>query len=104
MRRGWPILMLALVALSIAEEPEAIRGIGIAVEARPDDEAALLTQLGIRYPNYIDDGAVQDTLSAPSVLPLSFILNQDGGIARVTDAAVFDPTKQICTAVKDFTS
>ncbi len=89
---------------SYAAEPGAIRVIGIAVEDRPDDAAALLTQLGIRYPNYIDDGAVQDALAAPPVLPLSFILSPDGGIARVTDPAVFETTEQIRTAVKDFTS
>nr|WP_256985124.1 TlpA disulfide reductase family protein [Rhodococcus sp. 06-1059B-a] len=86
-----------------AAEPEAIRVVGIVVEDRPDAAAALLRELGIRYPNYIDGGAVQDALSTPPVLPLSFVLRPDGGIVRLTDPAVFETTEQIRTAVKDFT-
>ena len=67
-------------------------------------EAALVTQLGVRYPNYIDGGSVLDALSAPPVLPLSFLLRPDGTIERVTDPTVFEMTDQIRTAVKDFTS
>lgn len=89
-----------------AAEPGAVRVIGIAVEDRPDDAAALVTQLGIRYPNYIDDDgvAVQDALNAPPVLPLSFIIGPDGALARVSDPTVFETADQIRTAVKDFAS
>ena len=87
-----------------AAEPDAIPVIGINVEDRPADAAALLTQLGIRYPNYIDGGSVQDALSAPPVLPLSFLVRPDGTIERITDPTVFETTDQIRTAVKDFTS
>jgi thiol-disulfide isomerase/thioredoxin len=85
-------------------EPGAIRVVGINVEDRPGDAAALVAQLGIRYPNYIDDGTIQDALSAPPVLPLSFITGPDGGIERVTDPTVFETSDQIRTAVKDSTS
>ncbi|MEK8073294.1 TlpA family protein disulfide reductase [Rhodococcoides navarretei] len=87
-----------------AAEPDAIPVIGIDVEDRPADAAALVTQLGVRYPNYIDGGSVLDALSAPPVLPLSFLLRPDGTIERVTDPTVFEMTDQIRTAVKDFTS
>lgn len=87
-----------------AAEPGAIPVIGINVEDRPADAAALVTQLGVRYPNYIDGGSVLDALSAPPVLPLSFLLRPDGTIERVTDPTVFETTDQIRTAVKDFTS
>ena len=87
-----------------AAEPDAIPVIGINVEDRPADAAALLTQLGIRYPNYIDGGSVQDALSAPPVLPLSFLVRPDGTIERITDPTVFETTDQIRTAIKDFTS
>ena len=89
---------------SYAAEPDAIRVVGIDVEDRPEDAAALLTELGIRYPNYIDDGDVQNALSAPPVLPLSFLLTPGGDIVRLTDPTVFETTDQIRTAVKDFTS
>ena len=87
-----------------AAEPDAIRVVGINVEDRPADAAALLTQLGIRYPNYIDDGAVQNALPAPPVLPLSFLVRPDGTIERVTDPTVFETPDQIRTAIKDYTS
>lgn len=87
-----------------AAEPGAIRVVGINVEDRPGDAAALVAQLGIRYPNYIDDGTIQDALSAPPVLPLSFITGPDGGIERVIDPTVFETSDQIRTAVKDSTS
>ena len=87
-----------------AAEPDAIRVVGINVEDRPADAAALLTQLGIRYPNYIDDGAVQNALPAPPVLPLSFLVRPDGTIERVTDPTVFETPDQIRTAIKDCTS
>ena len=84
-----------------AAEPGAIRVVGINVEDRPGDAAALVAQLGIRYPNYIDEGTVQDALSAPPVLPLTFITGPDGRIERVTDPTVFETLDQIRTAVKD---
>ncbi|MDJ0001071.1 TlpA family protein disulfide reductase, partial [Rhodococcus ruber] len=65
---------------------------------------ALLTQLGVRYPNYLDGGSVLDALSAPPVLPLSFLLHPDGTIERITDPTVFETTDQIRPAVKDFSS
>ncbi|OZF04180.1 MULTISPECIES: TlpA family protein disulfide reductase [Nocardiaceae] len=87
-----------------AADPDAIRVVGINVEDRPADAASLVTQLGLRYPNYIDGGSVLDALAAPPVLPLSFLLRPDGTIERVTDPTVFETTDQIRTAVKDFTS
>lgn len=87
-----------------AAEPGAIRVVGINVEDRPGDAAALVAQLGIRYPNYIDEGTVQDALSAPPVLPLSFITGPDGDIDRVVDPTVFETADQIRTAVRDSTS
>lgn len=86
-----------------AAQPDAIRVVGIDVEDRPDNAAALVSELGIRYPNYIDGGGVQDALAAPPILPLSFILGPDGAITRITAPAVFETTEQIRTAVEEYT-
>ncbi|MCY4670575.1 MAG: TlpA family protein disulfide reductase, partial [Rhodococcus sp.] len=62
---------------------------------------ALLTDAGVRYPSFaaIDDVGI--ALSAPPVLPLSFLVQRDGSVDQVTAPMVFENTDQIRSAVSE---
>jgi thiol-disulfide isomerase/thioredoxin len=71
-----------------AHTPDAIRVVGIDVEDSSTAALALLTELGAHYPSFgdTDAAAIRGALTAPSVLPLSFLLRPGGSIPRITHA------------------
>jgi thiol-disulfide isomerase/thioredoxin len=82
-----------------AEEPDSVRVVGVNVQDSQSSALALLADLGVHYPSYGDADEVQGTLVAPPVLPLSFVVQRDGSVERVTDPPVFRNTQQIRDAV-----
>lgn len=86
-----------------ANEPGSVRVVGINVQDNPVAALDLLTALGTDYPSFVDSGDVRGALSAPPVLPLSFLVQQDGSVARITTPAVFDNPAQIRAAISEMT-
>ncbi|MCJ0905213.1 TlpA disulfide reductase family protein [Rhodococcus sp. ARC_M6] len=87
------------VLSAYAEEPGAVRVVGVNVQDSQSSALALLADLGVHYPSFGDADAVQRTLVAPPVLPLSFIVQRDGSVERITDPPVFRDKQQIRDAV-----
>lgn len=84
-----------------AGSPGAIRVVGVNVQDDMSAALALLTDAGVRYPSFaaIDDVGI--ALSAPPVLPLSFLVQRDGSVDQVTAPMVFENTDQIRSAVSE---
>ncbi|AZI65721.1 TlpA family protein disulfide reductase [Rhodococcus sp. D-46] len=84
-----------------AGSPGAIRVVGVNVQDDMSAALALLTDAGVRYPSFaaIDDVGI--ALSAPPVLPLSFLVQRDGSVDQVTAPMVFENTDQIRFAVSE---
>lgn len=76
-----------------------MRVVGVNVQDSQSSALALLADLGVHYPSFGDADAVQRTLVAPPVLPLSFIVQRDGSVERITDPPVFRDKQQIRDAV-----
>lgn len=86
-----------------AREPGAVRVVGINVQDTQTAALSLLTELGVRYPSFGDADAVQQALSGPPVLPLSFLVGADGTVRRVTTTPVFHDPAQVRDAVAALT-
>ncbi|AII11238.1 TlpA family protein disulfide reductase [Rhodococcus opacus] len=84
-----------------SREPATIRVVGVNVQDDPLAAVELLTELGAGYPSFGDADAVQKALGAPPVLPLSFLVQADGSVDRITDPAVFESSSQIRSAVSE---
>ncbi|MDV8015524.1 TlpA disulfide reductase family protein [Rhodococcus sp. IEGM 1241] len=82
-----------------AEESDAVRVVGINVQDSQSSALALLAELGVHYPSFGDADAVQRTLVAPPVLPLSFVVQRDGSVERITNPPVFRDKQQIRDAL-----
>lgn len=83
-----------------AREPGAARVIGVNVQDTVASAASLMTDLGIGYPSFVDaDDRAQQALAGPPVLPLTFLLQQDGSVVRITTPAVFSDPEQVHAAV-----
>ncbi|MEV8192210.1 TlpA disulfide reductase family protein [Rhodococcus pyridinivorans] len=83
-----------------ADEPGAIRVVGLNVQDNPASALALMAALEVSYPSFVDiDEAVQKTLAAPPVLPLSFLVHRDGSVERVATPPVFTDPAQVRAAV-----
>lgn len=78
-----------------AAGPDAVRVIGVNVTDRPDAAAALMRDLGIRYPSLTDADAVQRALGTPPLLPLSYLVTGDGSVRRLEDVLVFGDPEQV---------
>ncbi|MGH3983652.1 MAG: TlpA family protein disulfide reductase, partial [Pseudonocardiaceae bacterium] len=84
------------VLAQYAARPDAIPVIGIDVQDRPADGLTLLADLGARYPSVTDpDGALQRTLHAPPVLPVSYVLRPDGSVEMINPPQVFRTADQV---------
>lgn len=86
-----------------ANEPGSVRVVGINVQDNPVAALELLTGLGVGYASFVDSGDVRKVLSAPPVLPLSFLVQPDGSVERITTPAVFDNPGQIRAAISEVT-
>ncbi len=86
-----------------ANEPDSVRVVGINVQDDPVAALGLLTGLGVGYASFVDTGDVRRALSVPAVLPLSFLVQPDGSVERITTPAVFGNSAQVRAAVSEVT-
>lgn len=87
------------VLAQYAAEPGAVRVVGINVQDSADAALSLLTELGVHYPSFDQADAALPILDAPPVLPLSFLIQSDGTIERITSTPVFYSPSQVRDAV-----
>lgn len=87
------------VLAQYAAEPDAVRVVGLNVQDTADAALSLLTELGVHYPSFDQADAALQTLAAPPVLPLSFLLQSDGTVERITSTPVFYNPSQVRDAV-----
>ena len=86
-----------------AARPDAVRVLGVQVEGSPQAGLAMLTALGIRLPSVSDpDGAVRAALSAPPVLPVSYLVTAGGAVWLVNPPVVFRSADQVADVVRQF--
>lgn len=86
-----------------ASQPGAIAVVGIDVQDTQTAALSLLAELGVHYPSFADGDPVATALSAPPVLPLSFVVREDGTVRRVTETPVFADPAQVRDAVATLT-
>lgn len=83
-----------------ADEPGAIRVAGLNVQDTPTSALALMADLEVSYPSFVDiDEAAQKALAGPPVLPLSFLVHPDGSVERVVNPPVFTEPAQVRAAM-----
>jgi thiol-disulfide isomerase/thioredoxin len=87
------------VLAAYASAPGSIRVIGINVQDTQTAALSLLADLSVHYPSFAQADAVPKALSAPAVLPLSFVVRTDGTIRRAGTYRVFENPQQIRDAV-----
>lgn len=86
-----------------ARRPEAVPVLGVQVDGSPQAGLALLTALGVRLPSVSDpDGTLRAALSAPPVLPVSFVVTAGGVVRLVNPPVVFRSADQVAGVVRDF--
>ncbi|SKK92239.1 thiol-disulfide isomerase-like thioredoxin [Mycobacteroides abscessus subsp. massiliense] len=82
-----------------AGSPGAVRVIGVNVRDRSSSAAALMRDLQIGYPSYADADDVAAALTAPPLLPLSYLVKADGSVRRLQDVLVFRDVEQVARSV-----
>jgi thiol-disulfide isomerase/thioredoxin len=84
-----------------ADSPGAIAVLGLNVKDDPRAALRVAAELGVRYPSVYDpDDVAQRALRAPPVLPLTYLVDADGSVERITDPTVFTNAEQVATAVR----
>jgi thiol-disulfide isomerase/thioredoxin len=83
-----------------AAEPGAVPVLGVEVQGLPDGALDLLAALNVHYPSVSDpDGRLRAVLSAPPVLPLSYVVSADGRISQVNPPEVLRDPEQVRAVV-----
>ena len=82
-----------------SEEPGAVRVVGINVQDSQTAALSLLPDLDVHYPSFADADAVGQVLGAPPVLPLSYLVDTDGAVRRISSPLVFRNVEQVRAAV-----
>lgn len=89
-----------------ADEPDAVRVLGVQVASPAEDGLGLLTQLGVHLPSLYDGGGqtgpIRAALKVPSALPASYLVTADGQVRLIATPRLFESTEQVRAAVKDF--
>ncbi|MGW1682597.1 TlpA family protein disulfide reductase [Saccharopolyspora sp. NPDC002376] len=84
-----------------AEQPGAIRVLGVQVQSDPADGLDLLTELGVHFPNVHDgDNRIRAALKAPTVLPISYVVTGSGEVRRVDPPVAFQTPDEVRAAVQ----
>ena len=91
------------VLAAYASQPRSMRVVGINVQDTQTAALSLLADLGVHYPSFTEADAVPKALSAPAVLPLSFVVRPDGTIRRAGDYRVFETPEEVRDAVDALT-
>ena len=86
-----------------AARPGAVSVLGVQVDGSPQAGLAMMVALGVRLPSVSDpDGAVRAALSAPPVLPLSYLVSADGSVRMVNPPVVFHSADEVAAAVRQY--
>ncbi|MGH3719232.1 MAG: TlpA family protein disulfide reductase [Pseudonocardiaceae bacterium] len=79
-----------------AAEPGAVPVLGVEVQQLPEGALDLLAALNVHYPSVSDPaGRLRAALSAPPVLPLSYVVSADGQVHQVTPPVVLRSPEQV---------
>ncbi|MGH3852965.1 MAG: TlpA family protein disulfide reductase [Pseudonocardiaceae bacterium] len=79
-----------------AAQPGAVPVLGVEVQQLPERALDLLAALGVHYPSVSDpDGRLRAALSAPPVLPLSYVVSADGRVSQVNPPRVLRSPGQV---------
>jgi thiol-disulfide isomerase/thioredoxin len=88
------------VLAAYAAEPGAVPVLGVEVQRLPERALDLLAALNVHYPSVSDpDGRLRAALSAPPVLPLSYVVSADGRVSQVNPPEVLRNPEQVRTVV-----
>jgi thiol-disulfide isomerase/thioredoxin len=83
-----------------AAEPGAVRVLGVEVQQLPEGALDLLSALNVHYPSVSDpDGRLRAALSAPPVLPLTYLVSSDGQVSQVNPPEVLRSPQQVRAVV-----
>jgi thiol-disulfide isomerase/thioredoxin len=86
-----------------ARQPGAVAVLGVQVDGSPQAGLALLTALRVRLPSVSDpDGVLRAALSAPPVLPLTYLVAGDGSVRMVNPPVVFRSPDEVRAAVAKY--
>jgi thiol-disulfide isomerase/thioredoxin len=83
-----------------AAEPGAVPVLGVEVQGIPEGALDLLRSLNVHYPSVSDpDGRLRAALSAPPVLPLTYLVSPDGRVSQVNPPEVLRSPQQVRAVV-----
>ncbi|MGB6163846.1 MAG: TlpA disulfide reductase family protein [Pseudonocardiaceae bacterium] len=83
-----------------AAEPGAVPVLGVEVQGMPEGALDLLAALNVHYPSVSDsDGRLRAAVSAPPVLPLSYVVSADGWVSQVNPPEVLRTPEQVRAVV-----
>jgi len=83
-----------------AAEPGAVPVLGVEAQRLPEGALDLLAALNVHYPSVSDpDGRLRAALSAPPVLPLSYVVSADGRVSQVNPPEVLRTPEQVRAVV-----
>ncbi|MFO7193723.1 MULTISPECIES: TlpA disulfide reductase family protein [Thermocrispum] len=86
-----------------ASSPGAVQVLTVQVDSPPADGLRMLADLGVRLPTVHDGderyGPLRRALSAPNVLPASYVVDRDGTVRLVSNPRVFATVDQVRSAV-----
>jgi thiol-disulfide isomerase/thioredoxin len=86
-----------------ARQPDAVPVLGVQVDGSPMAGLALLAALRVRLPSVSDpDGALRAALSAPAVLPLTYVVAADGSVRMVNPPVVFRSADDVRAVVGQY--
>lgn len=89
------------VLADYAERPGSIPVLGVNVKEPASVGLEFMAEIGVRYPSLYDgEGAAQQALRVPPVLPVNYLVRPDGAVEHITDPLVFRSPYEIQTAVE----
>jgi thiol-disulfide isomerase/thioredoxin len=95
-----PCLQELPALAAYADEPGAVRVLGVEVQGLPEAALEVLATLHVHYPSVSDpDGRLRAALSAPPVVPLSYLVSADGRVSQVNPPEVLRTPAQVRAVV-----
>ncbi|MDQ2882510.1 MAG: TlpA family protein disulfide reductase [Actinomycetota bacterium] len=86
-----------------AAEPGAVTVLGVEVQGLPEGALDLLRALNVHYPSVSDpDGRLRAALSAPPVLPLTYLVSADGRVSQLNPPEVLRSPQQVRAVVERY--
>ncbi|MGH3673504.1 MAG: TlpA family protein disulfide reductase [Pseudonocardiaceae bacterium] len=86
-----------------AAEPGAVTVLGVEVQGLSEGALDLLRALNVHYPSVSDpDGRLRAALSAPPVLPLTYLVSADGQVSQLNPPEVLRSPQQVRAVVERY--